>query len=153
MRALLQTGFRLRRFLLRALRIRTRGVKVMLFNPAGELLLIRNSYGDRSVYVLPGGGIGRRETPAAAAVREVREEVGLETYDLAFVSAHFSSAEGKRDTIHLFSGRVSGSPTADRLEVEEARFFPLDALPATVSAATLRRIAEMNGRRPADPAW
>jgi len=153
MRPLLQIGFRLRRFLLRRLRVRTRGVKAMLFNESGELLLIRNSYGDRSVFVLPGGGIGRRETPAAAAAREVREEVGLEIRDLAFVSTHLSSAEGRRDTIHLFRGRVGASPVADGLEVAEARFFPLDALPAAVSAATLRRVAELKGERPIDPAW
>jgi len=125
----------------------------MLFNEAGELLLIRNSYGDRAVFVLPGGGIGRREAPAAAAAREVREEVGLEVRDLAPVSTHLSSAEGKRDTIHLFSGRTLGHPVADRVEVDEARFFPLDALPGAVSAATLRRIAELKGEAPADPAW
>jgi 8-oxo-dGTP pyrophosphatase MutT (NUDIX family) len=153
MRGLLQIGFRLRRFLLRRLRIRTRGVKVMLFNESGELLLIRNSYGDRTVFVLPGGGIGRRESPAAAAAREVREEVGLEVLDLAPVSTHLSSAEGKRDTIHLFRARARGVPVADRVEVDEARFFRLDALPGAVSAATLRRIAELKGERPADRAW
>lgn len=153
MRGLLQIGYRLRRFLLGRLRIRTRGVKVMVFNGSGELLLIRNSYGNHSVFVLPGGGIGRREAPSAAAAREVREEVALEVHDLALVSTHFSADEGKRDTIYLFKGRADGQPAADRFEVEEARFFPLEALPEALSAATLRRIAELKGERQADGSW
>ena len=59
---------------------------VMLFNERGELLLIRNSYGRSHLWVLPGGGIGRRETPEAAAAREVREEVAVLHHDLAAVS-------------------------------------------------------------------
>ncbi|MFN3388156.1 MAG: NUDIX domain-containing protein [Allosphingosinicella sp.] len=150
---LMQSLYRIRRALLRRLRLRTRGVKVMLFNPAGEILLIRNSYGPSHLFVLPGGGIGRGETPEAAAAREVKEEVGLDVHGLARVSEHFSAAEGKRDTIHLFAGRADGAPRTDSLEIEEARFFPLDALPPNASAATLRRIAEYKGERRSDGSW
>jgi ADP-ribose pyrophosphatase YjhB (NUDIX family) len=153
MRALLQIGFRLRRFVFRILRLRTRGVKVMVFNPAGALLLIRNSYGRSDLFALPGGGIGRSESPAAAAVREVKEETGLDVRELALVSIHGSTAEGKRDTIHLFSGSADGTPVADRVEVDEARFFPLDGLPDNITVSTLRRIAERRGDRPVDGLW
>lgn len=149
----MQPAYRMRRLLLRWFRIRTEGVKVMVFNRAGELLLVRNSYGDRSLFLLPGGGVGRRESPAEAAAREVREEAQLELRDLRPVSVHRNNAEGKRDTIHLFRAAADGDPIADRLEVEEARFFALDRLPARVSAATLRRIAELKGERAADGAW
>jgi len=153
MRLLIQIGYRLRRLLLRWLRLRTRGAKVMVFNGAAELLLIRNGYGDRRLWVLPGGGIGRRESPADAAKREVREETGLDVRDLAPVATYESAAEGKRDIIHLFRAVADGPPVADRLEVEEARFFPLDALPEGVSAATLRRIAELACERAPGGAW
>jgi ADP-ribose pyrophosphatase YjhB (NUDIX family) len=149
----MQILYKVRNLALRLLRLRTLGVKVMLFNPKGELLLIRNSYGRSQLYVLPGGGVGRRETPQAAAAREILEEVGLAVQRLALVSTHFSAAEGKRDTIHLFSGIAEGAPQADALEVEEAGFFPLDGLPEAVSAATLRRIAEYRGERRADGSW
>jgi 8-oxo-dGTP pyrophosphatase MutT (NUDIX family) len=144
MRALMQIGFRVRRFLLRVLRIRTRGVKVMVFNARGELLLVRNSYGKSHLFVLPGGGIGRREEPSTAAAREVREETGLEVGALELVGLYFSAAEGKRDSIHLFRGSADGVPRPDGVEVDEAAFFPLDALPAATSAATLRRVAEVD---------
>jgi ADP-ribose pyrophosphatase YjhB (NUDIX family) len=153
MRILLQIAYRLRRFAFRVLRVRTRGAKTMVFNGAGELLLIRNSYGPTHLWVLPGGGIGRRESPQEAAAREVKEETGLDVRDLLFLSVHANNGEGKRDTIHLFAARADGAPNADALEVEEARFFPLDRLPPKVSGATLRRIAEYRGERTPDGRW
>jgi ADP-ribose pyrophosphatase YjhB (NUDIX family) len=153
MRALIQLGFRLRRLLLGWLRIRTRGVKVMLFNDSEELLLIRHSYGNQRLFLLPGGGVGWRETPEAAAKREIREEVGVGVRELALVSVHRNAAEGKRDTVHLFRAKADGIPVADGVEVVEARFFPLERLPETVSPATLRRIAEHLGERQADGRW
>lgn len=154
MRALVQAAYGLRRRVLAWLRIRTRGVvKVMLFSESGELLLIRNSYGNRDLYVLPGGGVGRHETPEEAALREVREELGAGIEELSFVGRYRSGVEGKRDTIHLFRGTAMGDISPDPIELEEARFFRLEALPETVSPATLRRIAELLGKRPIDGRW
>ena len=149
----MQILYRVRKTAFRVFRVRTRGAKVMVFNPAGELLLIRNSYGRTHLWVLPGGGIGRRETPEAAGAREVKEEVGLEATELTRVSEHFNGAEGKRDTIFLFTAQADGTPTIDNLEVEEARFFALNALPENVSTATLRRIAEYTEERTPDGRW
>ena len=150
---LIQLIYQIRRHILGLLRIRTRGVKVMLFNDADELLLIRNSYGNRNLFVLPGGGVGRRETPEAAAVREVQEELGVRARDLAAVATFQSGAEGKRDSIHLFRAVVEGVLKPDPIELEEAAFFHLDALPERVSPATLRRIQEYKGERPIDGRW
>lgn len=125
----------------------------MLFNEAGELLLIRNSYGRTDLWVLPGGGIRPFEKRALAAAREVKEELGCGVRNLRFLSTHFSEAEGKRDTVHLFRAEPVGEPEADRFEVEEARFFPLAALPAGISQATLRRIDEHRGMLRPDGTW
>ena len=153
MKAGIQFLYKVKRALLRVTRWKTRGVKVMLFNAAGELLLIRNSYGRSHLHVLPGGGIRRSEAPEEAARREVREEVGVESGRLTLRSIHRNHAEGKRDTIYLFTGFTAEAPRADGFEVEEAGFHPLGALPGTVSAATLRRIAEYRGEQPVAADW
>jgi 8-oxo-dGTP pyrophosphatase MutT (NUDIX family) len=137
----------------RILRPRTRGVKVMLFNARGELILVRNSYGRSDLFVLPGGGVRPFEAPAKAAAREVHEEIGLHVTDLRLLSQHASSAEGKRDSIHLFEGRVDGVPRLRGIELEEARFVALDRLPPATSPATRRRIDEYVGIREADGSW
>jgi ADP-ribose pyrophosphatase YjhB (NUDIX family) len=153
MQIVMQILYRVRKVVFRTFKVHTRGAKVMVLSPRGELLLIRNSYGRTHLWVLPGGGIGRRETPEAAGAREVKEETGLAVTHLTRVSEHFNGAEGKRDTIFLFTARGDGTPKIDALEVEEARFFPLKALPENISKATLRRIAEYRGERSPDGRW
>ena len=153
MKPAIQLLYRLRQTLLRITRWKARGVKLMLFNPEGKLMLVRNSYGRTHLYVLPGGGIHRSETPERAAARETLEEVGIAAQGLRLVSVHRNQAEGKRDTIYLFTGFVVEAPRADGFEVEEVGFFALDDLPATVSAATLRRISEFRGERPPASDW
>jgi 8-oxo-dGTP diphosphatase len=59
-----------------------RTARVMLFDEAGEVLLIRfvvpREDGEFIFWALPGGEIEVGETETEAAVREVREELGLE---------------------------------------------------------------------------
>ena len=145
--------YRFQKLLWRVFRPHTQGVKVMLFNENSDIILIRNSYGQSDQFVLPGGGIRPWEDPATAARREISEELGLEVHDLTLVSKFSSAAEGKRDTIHLFEAQISGDPTTDRFEVEEAAVFSLDDLPAAISPATRRRIDEYRELRPADGGW
>ena len=52
------------------------GVAAVVRNAADEVLVHRRA--DDGTWSLPGGAIEPGETPAAAAVREVREETGLE---------------------------------------------------------------------------
>ena len=45
----------------------------------GQLLLVRQTHRGETLWTFPGGGIMPGETPAGAAVREVKEETNLET--------------------------------------------------------------------------
>jgi 8-oxo-dGTP pyrophosphatase MutT (NUDIX family) len=68
----------------------------------GEILLIKNTY--RNTITLPGGGIDRGEVAEQAAMRELREEVGIESApgDLRLWGQYLSRVEYKRDHINLF---------------------------------------------------
>lgn len=145
LRRALELAHRGRRTLWRIFRPRTRGVKVLVFNDAGHVLLVRNTYGSTHHFALPGGGVRPWEQPHAAALREIREEVSLTLTGLTFISSYFSSGEGKRDTVHLFKAQTVEPPTADGIEIAEAAFFALNDLPSTVSPATSRRLAEYQG--------
>ena len=145
--------YRAQKHVWKLVRPRTRGVKVMLFNEEGEVLLVRNSYGESGLHVLPGGGVRPWEMPPVAAEREIREELGCTLRDLKPVSTHFTSAEGKRDTVYLFQASVRNRPRPDGIEVVEAAFFKVDALPETVSPATARRLAEWRGAAEPDGRW
>lgn len=153
MGVLIQFAYRTQKRLWKLVRPRSRGVKVMLFNAEGEILLIRNGYGASHLFVLPGGSVRPWERPASAAEREIREELGCTIEELRPVSTHFTTAEGKRDTVHLFVAKVACTPQVDGVEVIEARFFALNALPKTVSPATARRLIERSGKVKADGSW
>lgn len=150
---LLSLAHRLRRRILAILRWRTQGVKVLAFDPHGRVLLVRHRYGRTDLYMLPGGAIGRGETPAAAAVREVREETGCTLVDVVPLARFEARGEGRRDTVFLFAARTRDTPVPDGREIAAAEFHAPDALPAATSPATRRRIDEWRGRRARGAAW
>jgi len=59
-------------------------VGVFIFNPAGEMLLLK-SHKWPGKYVVPGGHVELGESIEEAAIREVKEETGLDVHDLKFI--------------------------------------------------------------------
>ena len=60
-------------------------VGVFTFNKGGELLLLK-SHKWPGQYVVPGGHVELGERLEDAAIREAREETGLDIYDLEFIN-------------------------------------------------------------------
>lgn len=108
------------------------GCSVMLYDRQGRVLLVRHSYG-HGLWGLPGGAVGRREDPAEAARRELREEVGCEAGALTPGGAVTRDFHGACNQVHMFSGVTEDSPRPDGREIVEAQFFSMDALPADLS--------------------
>ncbi len=115
----------------------------------GALLLIRHSY--RKGWGFPGGFLKRGETPADAARRETREEVGvdvvLEESPKVVVDAH------DRRVDVIFTGRaVDGAaqapPSPRSPEILEARWFPATELPQLQREAVSALIELGRSHRP-----
>ena len=149
----IQLAHLIRRRLLALLGWRTRGVKVMAFDRAGRVLLVRHGYGATHLWMLPGGGIARGEAAADAAARELREETGCGLHEVAALGRYEARGEGRRDTVFLFRGVTEDTPVPDGREVIAAAFFAPDALPATASPATRRRVEEVLGVRAISERW
>ncbi len=60
-------------------------VGVFIFNPAGELLLLK-SHKWPGHYTIPGGHVELGERIEETAIREAKEETGLDVYDLEFIN-------------------------------------------------------------------
>jgi 8-oxo-dGTP pyrophosphatase MutT (NUDIX family) len=91
----------------------------------GRMLFVRHTYGDRAAWELPGGTLRRREDPAAAVRREMREELGIDLVDLRRLGAADVAGDHKTTLIHCFEARTGGAPL--RLaggEIAEARWAP-----------------------------
>lgn len=141
--------------LARPLRLGVRGL-VIDRRDAGtdHILLVRHTY--VSGWYLPGGGIEPGETAAAALARELVEETGVEV--LAPPRLHgvfFNPIDSHRDhvvcyVVDEFHCKAAHWPN---LEIAEARFFSVDALPHETTRATRARIAEILHGAPVSEMW
>lgn len=99
----------------------------------GRVLLQRHRHWVPDVWGLPGGIVHRAESLETAFAREVREETGLSVVDARLIQ--LNSGYNLRLEV-FFQARVSadGEPVfrLQTSEVMEARFFPLDELPANL---------------------
>jgi NAD+ diphosphatase len=112
----------------RVFRPETFGVKVIIENE-GKFLWVRNDYGHRSI-TFPGGSIEKGENAEQAAIREVKEEVGIDLVNLKIVGKMISTEEGKKDNITIFYGQSRTSEfILDNFEIAEGEWFTKDNLP------------------------
>ena len=121
------------------------GVRVMLIRD-GQILLVKHSYQDG--WLIPGGGIKRKETEEQAARRECREEIGAEVGKMELVGVFTNFSEFKNDHIVLFKSKdFTIFPKAD-IEIEHAEFFKMNDLPADMMPGSQRRIEDYLHERP-----
>ena len=94
-----------------------------------QILLIRHSYKPR--LAVPGGRTKRGEALEDAAVRELREEVGIVVHpqDLTFARLVVSHEEKKEDQAHFFVVELPDEPhvTVDQREVIASVFLTREA--------------------------
>lgn len=127
-------------------------VDVVILRGAGVVLVRRRN--PPPGWALPGGFVDEGESLETAAVREAREETGL---DVRLREQFFTYSEPRRDprrhTITtVFLGDAEGEPLgAD--DALEARVWPFDELPARICFDHFRILADVRryletGRRP-----
>jgi len=151
-RSAYRAAFRLQLLYWRVRHPRLEGAYVAVWH--GErLLMIRNSY--RTRLSLPAGGLERGETPVQAALRELREEVGIESdaESLRYFGEIVDSNGYAEDHAHVFELRCAEEPRpavdgrevvwAGMLGVEEA----LERGVVSVVRQYLERIGPARARR------
>jgi ADP-ribose pyrophosphatase YjhB (NUDIX family) len=120
----------------------TLGVRAVVIRD-GRLLMVRHRSG-ATPWSLPGGGVGRGEDLATAALREVREEGGCAAQVERLLGMYYQRNEGFNNYVAVFICAAvddARAPVGD-LEIVDARFFLPQDVPTTTEAGCLRRIAE-----------
>jgi len=151
-RTALRLAHALRRRWWRIARVRLEGCRIIARDAQGRVLLIRHSYGSGN-WMLPGGGIGRREEPLAAARRELAEETALTLVEPRCLAVEEEPLYGTVNRVHLFTGEAQGEPRCDGREVIEARFFAPDSLPERLSPTLARQLPGWLERAGVGPTW
>lgn len=130
-----------------------RSARVMVFDAAGRVLLIRcaamRADGEFAFWLTPGGEIEAGETPIEAARRELREELGLEVEVAGPVYTQGNQFEHQgemRDNLDfVFTARCAAEApvlrgvTADEIEImKEIRWWTAEEIEAAIAAGAER---------------
>jgi 8-oxo-dGTP pyrophosphatase MutT (NUDIX family) len=129
LRVLYRIAYRLARLRAMVLPRRQRGVKCLLTH-GDEVLLVRHTYGPR-IWQLPGGTARRGEPPLAVAAREMQEELGLRGLAWRELVTLELALEGIPVSLTCAHAELDDPAVRpDPVEIEEARWFAMDELPA-----------------------
>ena len=107
---------------------RTEGAHVFVADQDGRVLAVRTTYLGPG-WMLPGGRVERSETPHHAAVRETREETGLdvELDRIVLIDAH-----RRRNVSFIYAGHLVGGELAPQFgEIAEVGWLDRAEIAAT----------------------
>lgn len=152
----LPSGFRKRLFVGIGLasRAMTLGVRVLVRDDQGRILLVRHTYVPG--WYLPGGGVERGETIQQAVRKELREECAIEALEEPkLFGVYRNSRTSRYDHVALFicsQWQQLETKVADH-EIAELGFFDYDNLPEGTTVPTRNRLAEMIKNQSISEIW
>jgi len=126
----------------------TSAVAAVVTDDAGRVLLCQQSQGHRR-WGLPGGRVRQSESPVRAAIRDIREETGMETEIVDLVGLYQLTGDACGDDlpdvlVHVFRGRVHSAEAALNAPGRICRLSWHDpaALPQPMTPVTRAAIAD-----------
>jgi 8-oxo-dGTP diphosphatase len=126
----------------------TSAVAAVVTDDAGRVLLCQQSQGHRR-WGLPGGKIRKAESPVRAAIRDIREETGMETEIVDLIGIYHLTGDACGDSlpdvlVHVFRGRVRGGEASVNApgRIRRLSWHDPTGLPTPMMATTRIAIAD-----------
>ncbi len=121
---------------------------ITLIEQNGQVLLARRAMNPaRGRWTLPGGFVECEEDPRETAIRECREELGLEVEITRLIDLYYGKAhESGASIVIVYAGRLAGGTPAPGDDVDAVAFFGPQELPELAFASTRRILAEWQGQ-------
>lgn len=110
----------------------------IVFDEQSRVLVLRHRFRPGTGWGLPGGFIEAGEQPDEAVRRELREEVGLELAAVQLVTTR--TFKKPRQIEIVFRCRPRGDASPQSVEIRNASWFAIDALPEGLPADQRRLI-------------
>ncbi|HYN84716.1 MAG TPA: NUDIX domain-containing protein [Pyrinomonadaceae bacterium] len=106
----------------------------------GRVLLLKHNFRKGSGWGIPGGFLGKSESPEDALRRELREEVGLEVESARLVFARTHRRPQQVEIIFRCRADSSALSASESIEVVRAAWFARGEFPEGLSADQRRLI-------------
>lgn len=107
----------------------------------GKILLTKRE--DFETWILPGGGVEEGESLAQAAIREAKEETGLDVELTRLVGVYSRLGAWHPGYMVLFAAKpIGGELTCQEGETIAVEWFPFDEIPSPLSLGHKRRIKD-----------
>src|SRR3989344_3404718 len=99
--------------------VKRMGAGALIFNDAGQLLLVKPHYKD--YWSIPGGIIDKEESPRQACLREVEEEIGIKLESVKFLCVDWVSTKGdKNENLQfIFYGGKLTKDQVGKIEIDD----------------------------------
>lgn len=106
------------------------GTAVLFFNAKGELLIVKPDY--REGWLVPGGACDDNESPLHCAIRETKEEIGLDTTELKLVGVYYGPKTGVfTDALKfVFSGGTLTDEQISQIKLQTEELEKYDFIPS-----------------------
>jgi ADP-ribose pyrophosphatase YjhB (NUDIX family) len=133
-------------------------VNVMIENDAGEILMIQRS--DNGNWAIPGGAIDLGESVSEAAIRETREETGIDCEitgivgiytDPKHIILYTSNNEARQEFSIVLTARASGGTPTTSSESTEVAWVAKSDLDDLQMDRSMRRRIEHYRQGPSTP--
>lgn len=152
MKFFLNLILKIRRLYWWVVRPQTHGIRAIVLNEQGEILLVKHKYGEG--WFLPGGKMKNNESPEDGLKRELNEELGITSPVIdRILGVYTNIQEYKKDTIIVYVVKSFTIKEKSHFEIQSKNFFSLKNLPGEISPGTKRRVLEYLGQKQITTDW